>query len=66
MLLSDEEKKIFLDNIEATLSETPKTQIAATRIAKILNQVSSLTKETIKELVVSVMAESAKRMIFGG
>ncbi len=62
--LSDEDATELAKSAEATLSETPKTKAAAVRVKRILTRAGRETASAARDLLVDVMAETAKRIIW--
>jgi hypothetical protein len=62
--LSDEDANELAKSAEETLSETPKTKVAAIKVKKILARAGRETASAARDLLVDVMAETAKRVIW--
>lgn len=56
--------KALVESAEAALTDSPKTKVAAMRIKKILGKAGKASAAAIRDLLVDVLAESAKRMIW--
>ena len=64
--LAEPEAKDLLDkSIPDLISETPKTKVAATRWRRFLDKLAPAAKETFRQVLIEIMAESAKRTMFG-
>lgn len=62
--LNAEDAKALAESVESTLSETPKTKVAAVKVKKILGKAGEETAKAARDLLVDVMAETAKRTIW--
>lgn len=62
--LSDGDKVQFMKSATATLSENPKTKVSAFNVKKILGKMGKETASAIRDLLVDMVAESAKRIIW--
>lgn len=62
--LSKEDKKVFNDNINSIVADSPETPLAANRIAKVLGKAGVLTANAAKEILISIAAEGAKRLMW--
>lgn len=56
--------KALVESAETALTDSPKTKIAAMRIKKILGKAGKASAVAIRDLLVDVLAESAKRTIW--
>lgn len=62
--LSDGDKVQFMESATVTLSENPKTKVSAFKVKKILGKMGKETASAIRDLLVDMVAESAKRIIW--
>ncbi len=62
--LSDDQKEILNKTLPDLVSETPRTQLAATRFKKIVNKAVNFTGEGLKQILIEIAAESAKKMLW--
>lgn len=62
--LSDNEAADLSDNIFNIISETSKTQIGAFRFKKIMAKVGKETANAIRDIVVDIASETAKKIIW--
>ena len=62
--ISDEEKTILAGSIEDLVREGPKTTLAATRFKKIVTKAGSVAAESFKEILINVVSETAKKIIY--
>lgn len=63
--LSEEEKNYIDNNISALTTEVPKTKVVATKVKLFLKKAGTTTATAIKDILVDVASETAKRTIFG-
>jgi len=61
--LSTEELSEFEKSLYDVTSDTPSTQVSASRIKKLLSKVSSETATGIREIIVDILSTTAKKMI---
>ena len=63
--ISEEEKEVITKDIDEMVKDTPTAQLAATRFKKILSKVSNPTVvETFKKILVDIVSETAKKIIW--
>lgn len=62
--LSSGEKDYINNNINSLTVDTPKTTVVATKFVKFLNKADSATNSTIKDILVDISSEAAKKIIF--
>lgn len=58
------EIKEFEESIKDIVRDTPKTQLGASRFKKILNKAGSETSHAIRETIVDIISETAKKIIW--
>ncbi|WP_135080584.1 DUF2321 domain-containing protein [Terasakiella sp. SH-1] len=63
--LDSEEKDKLKGALDDLVRDTPKTEVAAHRFNKILKKVSGGAGSVMKDIVVSVASETAKKMLLG-
>lgn len=62
--LADDEKSKFKAALPDILNDSPRTTLAATRIAKYLKKLAPTVQETFKQIFYQLAAESAKVLIW--
>lgn len=62
--LSDDKKYYMTSNLTALTVNTPKTKVAATKFKQYLHEVGQSTAESFREILVDVLSETAKKIIF--
>jgi hypothetical protein len=62
--LTDEEKDILTKSIDDIVSDSPRTTLGATRFKKIMSKVGKEGALALKEILVGVVSEAAKKMIW--
>ncbi|MDM5277158.1 DUF2321 domain-containing protein [Paenibacillus silvae] len=62
--LSEEDIKNFENNIHDAMSEGPRTTLAATRIGKVFKKTSTFIGEGVRDIIVDVLSETAKKTIW--
>ncbi len=63
--LTSEEKELLEKSIDNIIKETPETRLAVTRIKKLLPKVGKEAGNMLRDLVVDIASESAKKMLSG-
>lgn len=63
--LDNEEANDLENSIKDILSNTPRTQLGASRFKKIMAKVGSESASAIREIIIDVVSESAKKIIWG-
>lgn len=64
LVLSDDDKNELSSNMESLLSETPRTQLAATKFKNLLAKAGSATASAAKDILVDIASETAKKIIW--
>lgn len=64
-ILSTEELNYLSSNLNSLLVDTPKTNLVATKFKISLSKISKVTASAIRDIVVDIASESAKKIIFG-
>lgn len=62
--ISDEEKNILSQSIDDIVKDSPKTTLAATRFKKILIKAGTHAGNAFKDILVDVLSETAKRILW--
>ena len=63
--LSDEEKELLSRSIDDLITDSPRTELAATRFKKLLVKVGEPAAYALRTLVVDIASETAKKLIQG-
>ena len=64
-ILSQDELKYFNENMSSILVDTPKSKIIATQLKLFINKASSVVGSTLKDIIVEIGSETAKKIILG-
>lgn len=62
--LDSEDVEVLVSSAEGAMTENPKTKVAAMRAKKVLDKAGKTTMSAIRDLLIDVLAESAKRIIW--
>lgn len=62
---SSEDSKYLQDNINALLIDTPKTKVVSTRMKIFLSKTSSELASGVRDVLVDIISETARKAIFG-
>ena len=62
--LSDEDRGILEKSIDDLIKDSPATTVAATRVKKIMLKAGAGTASMFREILVDVVSEAAKKMLF--
>lgn len=62
--LSSEEKSYMSNNIKDLTVDTPKTKVVATKFNVFLHKAGSVTASAIRDILVDIASETAKKIIF--
>ncbi len=62
--LTEDDQKSLQENLEYLVKDTPKTQVAASRVKKLLGKAGEGASSLFKELLTDIISETAKKMIF--
>ncbi len=65
MELSLEDKQIIEDNVTEIVVDTPKTQVSAVRIKKVLSRVGGAFADRLRNMIVDIASETAVKLIKG-
>lgn len=63
--LSPEEKAKLKSSLDDIISETPKTEVASFRVKKVLSKLGKDTYGAVRDILVDVASETAKKALFG-
>lgn len=63
--LSETDKKIATDSIPDMITENPNTQVAALKVKKTLSKVGLSVADGVKSILVDVLSETAKKILWG-
>ena len=64
--LSDEEKEQLKGSFDDLVRDTPRTEVAATRFKKLMAKVGKEAAKSMRDILVDIASETAKKAIFGG
>jgi hypothetical protein len=62
--ISDEDRNILKSNIDDLVKDTPSGNLAAARVKKILQKVGPPVASVFREILIDVLSETAKKMLF--
>jgi hypothetical protein len=62
--LKKDEAQVFSDSLPDLVKSTPRAQVAAFRIKKLLSGMPEVVAEAARKMVVDVLSETAKKMFF--
>ncbi len=62
--ISQEEKQLIKDAIPNLIVETPETPLAASKYKKTMAKVGETTSEVMRQLIIDVISETAKKILF--
>lgn len=63
--LSQEGKDYIDNNISALTTDIPKTKVVATKFKYYLSETANATGNAVKDILVDIISETAKKIIFG-
>ena len=63
--LSVDKKSYMSNNIDALTTDNPKTKVVATKFKFYLSEAANATGNAIKDILVDIISETAKKIIFG-
>lgn len=64
--LSDDERQTLKNSLDDLTTDTPKTEVAASRVKRLLAKSGKVAADTLLKILVTVATESAKKIIFPG
>lgn len=62
--LSEEEKSYIDNNISALTTDTPRTKVVATKLNVFLKKAGTVTVSAVRDILVDIASETAKKIIF--
>jgi hypothetical protein len=62
--LTPQEREVLKGSLDDLVADTPRTALAATRFKKVVARAGPVVAEGLKELLIGVVTESAKKMIW--
>lgn len=62
--LSEDERTLFSDSLPDIITETPRTVLAATRIARILKKLPAAIGSAMYDIFIDVVSDAAKKIIW--
>jgi len=62
--ISDNEKEILTQSIDEMIKDSPKATLAAAKSKKILSKMSKQVVDAFKEILVDIMSETAKKLLW--
>ncbi len=62
--LSEADREMLVESAETAMTENPKTKVSALKVKKVLAKAGKATASAARDLLVDVLAESAKKMIW--
>jgi len=62
--LTEDERSILKQNLDDIVADTPKTTLAATRWKGILSKAGPVAAETFREILIDVISETAKKVLW--
>lgn len=62
--LTDEERETLKNSLDDLVRDTPRTAVAATRFKKLVARAGPAVADALKEILVDVVSESAKKLIW--
>ena len=63
--LEEADKEMFEQNIGELVKDSPQTKVAAARIKKIIGKVGGTFGDSVREIIVDIASETAKKAIWG-
>ena len=63
--LTDEDKEKLKSNLEDITRDSPKTDVATTRLKKILSKLGQESFSVVKSILIEIATEAAKKSLFG-
>jgi hypothetical protein len=64
--LTTEEREQLAQSLNDLIVDTPRTQLAAARFKKLLTKASSETASAMRDIVVDIASETARKILFPG
>lgn len=63
--LNNEDRKVIEENVPAIVVDSPRTQVSAVRIKKVLAKVGGAFAEKLQDMIVDIASETAVKLIKG-
>lgn len=63
--LTPEEKKILKQSLDELVKDSPNTQVVALKFKKIMSKAGKTSAEALKEVLINILSESTKKLIWG-
>lgn len=63
--LTPDEREKLKGTLDDLIRDTPRTQVASTRFKRIMSKVGMSSASAMREIIVDVLSEGAKKMIIG-
>jgi hypothetical protein len=64
--LSDDERETLKNSLDDLTTDTPKTEVAASRVKRLIAKSGKVAADTFNKILVTVATEYAKKIIFPG
>lgn len=65
-LMSQEEQEEFRNSVEQITRDSPQAQVASKRVRRLLGKVGKETASGIRDILVDIASETAKKLLFSG
>ncbi|HHT9113609.1 MAG TPA: DUF2321 domain-containing protein, partial [Candidatus Wunengus sp. YC65] len=62
--LTNQNAEEFKESLDVVVRDTPRTQIGASKLKNLLSKVGVATAQSIRELIVDITSETAKKIIW--
>ena len=63
--LTQDDKKQLEQSLDNLVKDSPQTPVAATRFKKLMEKVGTNTADAFKQIIIDIVSESARKMIWG-
>ena len=63
--ISASERKILTDSLDELVKESPQTEVAAIRVKKMMRKAGTEAAHALREVLVDIISEAARKAIFG-
>ena len=64
--LNESEQQQFRESVDLAARDTPKAQLAGTRIARLMKKMGKTTVDALHDILIDVLSDAAKKMIWPG
>ena len=61
--ITDEDRRVFEQSVGEITKDTPEAQVASKRILKVLRKVGSSTASAVRDILVDIASEAAKKIL---